>query len=132
MRIRALKEKDYDKLCQWWKFWRFGAPERKYLPNDGKGGIMVTNNDIDICCGFLYFTNSKIAWLEFVVSNPDYKEKDRSDAIIFLINNLVAIAGSKGFEAVFTSVKHPSLIKSFEKSGFIVGSNNTMEMTYLI
>ena len=132
MRIRALKEKDYDKLCQWWKFWRFGAPDRKYLPNNGKGGIMVTNNGIDICCGFLYFTNSKIAWLEFIVSNPEYRENDRQEAIEYLIENLIAIASSKGFEAVFTSVKHPNLINTFKKVGFSVGSNNTMEMTYLV
>jgi hypothetical protein len=126
--IRALTENDYPELCKWWKFFRFSAPQKEYLPNDGLGGIMVTKDGIDICAGFLYFTNSKLSWLEFIVSNPDYRESDRKDAIVFLISELTEIAKRKGFSAVFTSVKHQGLIKHYEACGYSKGSNNTTEM----
>lgn len=131
MKTRALTELDYPMLCEWGRWFRFDIPQQKFLPNNGLGGIMITKDGIDICAGFLFFTNSKIAWLEFVVSNPKYRETDRNQAIEFLINQLVYIAKDKGFEAIFTSVKHPNLIKKFENIGFVTGSNNTKEMIFL-
>ncbi len=34
---------------------------------------------------FMYFTNSEGVLLEWIVSNPSYKDDDRQDAIEFLI-----------------------------------------------
>ena len=38
---------------------------------------MIEKNNIPIVAGFLYFTNSSAVLLEWIVSNPDYKEKDK-------------------------------------------------------
>ena len=127
-KIRLLTDNDYQTLQKWWNFWRFPAPKKEYLPDDGRGGIMVYKDEIDICAGYLFFTNSKMAWIEFIVSNYEYKEKDRKEAICFLINELTHIAKSKGFEVVFTSVKNENLIKRFKECGYVVGSENTKEL----
>lgn len=127
-KIRLLKDKDYPTLLKWWMFWRFPAPKKEYLPDNGCGGIMVYKENIEICAGYLFFTNSKMAWLEYIVSNNEYKDKDRKDALSFLINELTQIAKAKGFEIVFTSVKNENLKKRYLECGYSIGSENTTEM----
>jgi len=127
-KIRLLTDDDYPKLVSFWNFWRFPAPPKDYLPDEGRGGIMVTKNGIDICAGYLFFTNSKMAWLEFIVSSNEYKGKDRQDAICFLINEATDLARRKGFKVVFSSIKHKNLIKHYQNCGYSVGSENTTEL----
>ncbi len=117
-KARILTEDDYDMLSPWYKWHRFPQPPKDCLPNNGLGGIMITKDGIDIVAGYLYFTNSKMTWLEFIVSNPKYKENDRKEAIEFLINELSEIAKSKGFSVVFTSVKKEGLINRYLACGF--------------
>jgi hypothetical protein len=125
---RMLKDSDYDELCKWWKWFRFPAPPKDYLPEDGKGGIMISKNGVNICAGFLFLNNSKIAWCEYLVSNPQYREEDRKEAIEAVIFQLCGIAKGKGYKAVFTSLKSESLINRYESVGFTKGSANTTEM----
>lgn len=126
--VRILEENDYIELQQWWAFWRFPAPPQDCLPNNGTGGIMLSKDGIDIVAGFIYFTNSKLAWLEYIVSNPNYKEPDRKELICSLIEEIGFVAKSKGYRAIFTSVKNENLVKRYEECGYVKGSNNTYEM----
>lgn len=127
-KVRMLTDEDYETLCSWWKFWKFPAPPKDHLPMDGKGGYMVTKDGVNICAGFIFFTNSKMAWLEFIVSSNTYKEKDRPEAIQTVITELTDLARRKGFKTVFTSLKHESLINHYEQCGYIKGSKGTTEM----
>ena len=46
--VRELNENDYeDILVGWWKQWGWVAPKRDFLPNNGKGGIIVYDEDAD-------------------------------------------------------------------------------------
>jgi hypothetical protein len=126
--LRMLTDNDYDMLRSWWKWFRFPAPPKDYLPEDGRGGILVSKNGVPICAGFLFLNNSKIAWIEYLVSNPEYREEDRQQAIQRVIYELCVIAKNKGYKAAFTSLKNQNLIKRYEAVGFSVGSSNTTEM----
>lgn len=126
--IRLLTDNDYPTLLNWWIAGNFPPPPKDLLPEEGRGGIMVYKDNIEICAGYLFFTNSKMAWLEFVVANNLYREKDRKEAIRFLINELTQIAKSNGFKIIFTSVKHEGLKKHYIDCGYVVGSENTTEL----
>lgn len=130
--VRFMEEDDYDKMLPWFKWWRFPAPLKEMLPYNGLGGLMVCKDGMNICGGFLYKTNSKIAWVEYIVSNPEYKSKDRTDAIKYLIHSLKKLAISYGYRVLFTSVKNESLINHLKDEGFIVGSSGTSEMVCVI
>lgn len=133
MQIRYLQDSDYDILLNWWTFWRFGIPSKDFLPENGLGGIMISSDDgIPICAGFLYMTNSKVAWLEYIVSNPEYREKDRKLMLTCLIQELTEIAVKNGYKYVFTTVKHPSLIERYKESGYVVGTVGGTEMVYSV
>lgn len=129
---RLLNEGDYDELCRWWQWFRFPVIPKECLPENGCGGIMISKDGIDICAGFLYYTNSAMCWIEFIVSNPDYKSKDRGEAIRILIDELSADAKRNGFECIFTSVKNQSLIKHYEACGYRKKYNNTTEMIKIL
>lgn len=126
--LRRLEDADYSKLVKWWKDWGWQAPPRDFLPENGTGGFMVSNDDSDICAGFIYLTNSKIAWIEFIISNKQYKEKDRKDAIQFLINSLSAIAEESGAGYGYAVLKHKGLIDYYQNSGFEQSDKNVTEM----
>ena len=84
--VRKLTEQDYSMLVDWWKWWRWSPPSKNLLPDNGTGGIIIEKNNIPVVAGFLYFTNSEMVLLEWIISNPKYKESDRKDAIEMLIN----------------------------------------------
>lgn len=132
LKTRLLNDTDYDILVEWWKgwpSWKNAVPPKDMLPQNGQGGVMVYKDDTNICAGFLYTTNSKIAWLEFIISNPQYRGEHRKEAIKTTIDTLCYMAKELGFGAVFTSVKHPSLIKYFKDYGFTIDSHSSYEMT---
>lgn len=129
--IRPLREDDYPQLCDWWKWNRFPVLERDYLPSNGLGGIMIAKDGVDIVAGFLYFTNSKMCWLEFIVRNPKYRNKDAKEAIRLLIDELTGVAQRKGCKAIFSSIKRESLVGHYEACGF-AKKEGTFEMVKLL
>ncbi|KZE77495.1 hypothetical protein AV926_14060 [Myroides marinus] len=126
---RIIKEEDYTELLTWWKWHRFSPPLLEMLPNSG---VMISKEGVNICAGYIYFTNSKICWIEFIVSNPNYRELDRKEAIKELILQLGYIAKDNGFKVAYTNLKNPSLIKFFSDVGYHEGSINTTEMISLL
>jgi hypothetical protein len=131
--IRLLNESDYDNtLVKWWKDWRWSAPPKEMLPNNGLGGFMVSKGDVDICAGFAFFTNAGIAFSEFIVSNFDYKEDDRKEAIEFLIESISAACKKAGHKAVWTVLHSNSLIEKYENCGYKRTQDNCTEMIKLL
>ena len=127
--IRLLNDSDYDNtLVNWWKDWEWDAPAKEFLPENGLGGFMVSKGEVDICAGFVYLTNSKLAWSEFIISNKNYKEKDRSQAIEYLINTKCLSAKDAGYLSVWTCVVNEHLITKYENCGFNKMTSNCTEM----
>lgn len=125
---RILNESDYDVLVGWWKKWRWIPPPKDFLPQDGTGGIMIEKDGVQVVAGFIYLTNSAVAWSEFIISNFDYKEKDRAEAIKFLISELTRIAKDCGKKYVYTVVKNKHLQQYYDEIGYQLGSQKVNEM----
>jgi len=134
MIVRKLNSSDYDDiLVGWWKQWRWTPPSKDFLPEDGEGGWIVYDGDIPVCAGFNYITNSKTGWCEFIISNFDYKDKEkRKQALATLIATINKFFEIQGCKYIFTSVKNESLISAYEESGFQRGSNKCLEMVKII
>ena len=76
--IRPLNSEDYDTiLVDWWKDWGWTPPPKDFLPDNGKGGMMILDGEIPVCAGFIYMTNSNVYLLEFMVSNKKYRKKPK-------------------------------------------------------
>lgn len=126
--VRNLQEPDYEVLVTWWKDWKWTPPPRDFLPQNGIGGIMIEKDGQAIVAGFLYLTNSAVAWSEFIISNKEYRDKDRKDAILFLISELTRIAKECGYKYVYTVVKNKNLQEHYLKIGYANGSQKVNEM----
>lgn len=128
--VRDLKEEDYDEiLVGWWDQWGWTAPERDFLPENGTGGVMVMDDDIPVCAGFCYFANSKVAWVDWIISNKEYRKKpERSHAIRILIYYLTQACKSIGYKYCYALIKNKNLIKTYEDLGYTKGDSYTSEM----
>jgi len=132
--IRKLNSTDYeDTLVDWWKDWGWEPPAKDFLPDEGEGGLLVLDNDIPVCAGFIYITNSKVAWINWIVSDKSFENKKiRNKAIEVLLENLVTIAVKNKNSYVFASNNNLSLINRFVNIGFTKGCENTTEIIFKI
>jgi len=128
--IRQLSSSDYDDiLLKWWDDWGWQAPPKDFLPNNGESGLIVMDNDIPICAGFIYTTNSKVAWVDWIISNKEYRKKpQRSEAIKQLIEVLTDVCENRGYKYVYALIKHSNLTETYESLGYIKGDSYTGEM----
>jgi hypothetical protein len=133
LNIRRLNEGDWETLCQWWEAWpEWVNPPKDFLPDNGTGGLMVFKDETPIVAGFIYYTNSKGALLEWIVSNPDYRESDRKDAIELLIISAEAVCKANGVNYMFTIGRSKSLIQTHDALGWTVDKNSSHEITKII
>ena len=129
MTVRQLKKEDYEMLCVWWRKWRWTPPVREVLPNEGTAGFIVYDENTPVVAGFLYDTNSSISWVEWVVSNFDYKDKKgRKEAISTLLIYLEALAKAKGKKICYSLLKSKSLIEAYKEQGYSLAETGYTEM----
>ena len=133
MNIRRLTEKDWHTITEWWSTWpKWQSPPKDFLPEDGKGGLIVEKDNKPIVVGFIYLTNSKTALLEWIVSDPKYRESDREDAIELLITGAENVIKALGYKYLFAVMQHEKLIKTHEKLGWIKDKKPSYELTKII
>ena len=121
MNTRLLKDEDWETLCKWWEAWPdWGNPPKSLLPDNGRGGLMVEKDGKPIVAGFIYLTNSKVCLLEWIVSDPEYRNKDRKKAIELLITSAEETCKKMGNIHMFSVCKNKHLINTHEKLGWSV------------
>lgn len=130
LKVRQLQQGDYENiLLKWWQDWSWTAPTKEFLPEDGVGGMIVFDDDEPVCAGFLYLTNSKASWVDWIISSKTYRKKpERKLAIGILIESLTGISKELGYKFAYALIKHPSLIEVYQGQGYIKGDSYTSEM----
>jgi len=127
--IRKLEASDWGTLVKWWDSWpEWAAPPKTFLPDSGTGGLIVEKGKQPIVAGFLYFTNSQAVLLEWIISNPEYRNKDRQEAIELLINTAEAICKKQGQVHMFSIGRNKHLIETHKKLGWTVDSKPSYEI----
>ena len=129
MEIRKLTEKDWDTLVSWWDSWPdWQNPAKDFLPDNGTGGFMIEKNNKPIVAGFVYITNSKAVWLEWIISDPEYREDDRDMAITCLITTIEKIIKGWGYKYMFSIGRTKSLIEKHKELGWHVDMKPSHEL----
>ena len=134
LNIRKLKDSDWNTLVELWSGWPewVNHPTKDMLPENGTGGFIVEKNETPIVAGFMYTTNSKVAWLEWIVSNVDYKEKDKNDAIKLLITGIEHVAKESGFKIILSIGRNKNLINTHKEIGYQVDDKPSYEIIKII
>ena len=119
-----------DTLVKWWNSWPdWTAPAKDFLPDNGTGGLMVEKDGEPIVAGFIYETNSSSVLLEWIVSDPEYRDNDRSQAVELLIIEAEKLTKSLGYNYMFTIGRSKQLMEAHKKLGWFVDDKPSHEIT---
>jgi len=132
MNTRTLTESDWETLSDWWKAWNWPVMAKDMLPDNGTGGIMVENEGENIVAGFLYWSNSKLVWLDWIISNPKVSRDIRQEAIKKLILTAEHMTKQAGSKYMMSISRSNSLLKTHEQMGWNVDKTPSHEMVKVI
>ena len=132
--IKKLSSTDYDKiLVNWWGDWRWKAPPKDFLPENGMGGYMVYDEEVPVCAGFVYVTNSKVGWCDWIISNFNYKDKvKRKEGLKKLISSLTMVLKKSKCKYAYALIKSDSLIKVYKEEGYLEAGQYNKEMIKIL
>jgi hypothetical protein len=131
MEIRQIKESDFSMLDQWWLDHGMKIPDRKLLPHNGTGGFIVSIGKEDVAAGYLYFTNSSIAYSDFGISNANYRNKEkRNKAIAYLLDYVFSLALKKGYTFTWATSKVSGVINKCKELGYDINEGHTLIYKY--
>lgn len=100
---------------------------------DGRGGAIAFDGDVPICAGFLYLTNSKASWIDWIISSKTYTDREkRKFALNLLISTLTDLSKDMGNKYAYALIKHDNLIKTYQSLGYIKGDSYQSEMIKIL
>ena len=132
LKVKLLAEKDYETLLAWWKAWDWPIMPKDMLPDNGTGGIMIEHKNQQIVAGFLYWSNSKLVWLDWIISNPNADKKVRKQAIEKLITTAEKMVKEAVSKYIMSISRSSSLLKIHEKLGWKVDKKPSYEIIQVI
>ena len=126
---RQLKESDWETLQSWWKAWGWPEMSKDLMPLDGLGGLIIEKEGKPIASGFLYLTNAKVAWTEWIVSDPEYREHDRVDALKLIVEGLEKVAIQAGCTIILSVGRNKGLLNIHKELGYTVDDSPSYEIS---
>lgn len=127
--FRSFSDKDHVTVFKWWDWWwgKDKGIERDILPHNDYC-YMIEKNNTPVASGFLYMDkNAPIGYLTFVVSNPEYKEKDRRIIIEQLIVGAEKEAKLQGIKFMFTVCESTNMQNIHNKLGWTISKAPSYE-----
>ena len=124
MKSRKLLPTDYEQLCEWWIGWRWAVPPPTTMLSDL--GVMISNDDVNICAGFLYLMNKEtVGWFTFPVSNPTVRGIERKEGMKMLVKEIEKIAKENGVLHLYSALRNPSMISLQKENGYVANGGYT-------
>lgn len=109
--IRRYTHRDYPMIKEWYERRGKQAPSPAILSDMG----YIADERV---CGFLYLTNSNMAMIEGIISNPESVPSLRKESLTKLLGYMIDTSLLLGYENIFGLTAHPSMHKQAEKFGF--------------
>ena len=129
LNVRHLRDEDYTTISKWWEQWKWPVLPKESLPSTG---LIVEKDGVSIVSCYIYITNSTGALLEWIVSDPNYKGKDRKQAIELLITTAEKMLKKQGVTYVFSISRSKHLMETHKKLGWFVDKRPSHEMTKIL
>ena len=129
LQVRTLRESDWEIMSAWWRAWGWPEMSKDLMPLNGLGGIIVEKEGIPIASGYLYLTNSKVAWTEWIVSDPNYRQEDRAEALKMIVSGLEEIAVAAGYKIILSVGRNKGLLNIHKELGYTVDDNPSHEIS---
>jgi len=129
LKLRSLQESDWETLQTWWKAWGWPEMSKDLMPLDGLGGLIVEKDSKPIAAGFLYLTNAKVAWTEWIISDPNYRGEDRIECLKIVVQGLEDVAVNAGYKIILSVGRNKSLLNIHKELGYTVDDNPSYEIS---
>lgn len=126
LNIRKIIEKDWEFIPSWWEAYKSEGFPKDFLPDNGLGGFIV-QKEKPIAAMWLWMTNSKTAIPAVVVSDRNYKDSDRSDALQLLMNYTTDYAEELGYKYAFGWGKPGVLLEKYREAGYHIDETPSYE-----
>ena len=127
--IRKIELKDYEYINKWWVEQGFQPVSVEVLPMNGLGGLIV-EKEKPIAAAYLYLTNSKMGYIDNLISDPKYKSKDRFDVILELMAACKKMAEDVGCLDMWAITNNKGILKRCKTLGYNVTETNYGLITY--
>lgn len=127
--IKTVKynRKEHEEIIhKWWQEHGWPTIPHQALP---QFGLIALLNDKPRAVGFIYKTDSCIAWLEWILKDPSLVAQDKDIVLDYLIKDLIQYAKDQGFRIVFTSIENKSLGHRLLGHGFKSNDSKMTNMT---
>ena len=121
--IRPIEEEDYVFINKWWETLGKLPPPRSLLPEDGLHGLMACKDGKPIVCTYLYLTNSKFGYCDYMISDMNYKGRDRFSIVLELMNVSIGTAWELGCEDFWFITKNKGMLKRCKSLGVKVSDD---------
>ena len=122
MTLRKIEEEDVETIQSLYsKIEGFRKPARPNLPGNGLDGFVAISEDGAIIgATYVYMAaNAPYCWIEWSISDKDYRGKDRKDILPALIEYACDTMKQAGYQVAFAFASEPQkLIHKYEAAGF--------------
>lgn len=123
--VRAFTPEDHKTVATWWTAQKWPVIPMDLLPT----GIVVEYEGAPVAMGWLYKSNSKMAYMEWLVADPLADKTVKGTCLDILVQAIISEAKKDGYTTIFTNTSHPKLIERYTNMGFKVTEGN---MTNLV
>ncbi len=127
--IRKIELEDYKYINKWWVEQGFQPVSVEVLPMNGLGGLIV-EKEKPIAAAYLYLTNSKMGYIDNLISDPKYISKDRFDVILELMAACKKMAEDVGCLDMWAITNNRGILKRCKTLGYNVTETNYGLITY--
>ena len=121
--VRKIELSDYEFIDKWWDEQGFGPLNRGILPMDGLGGVII-EKEKPIAAAYLYLTNSKVGYIDNLITDPKYVSKDRFDIVLMLIQACEQMANEIGCVEIWAMTESKGILKRCKALGYNTSERN--------
>lgn len=116
------KDEFYETFCKWLISQKFPLLNKEVLPENV---FVMYADEIQSYCIWVYFTDSKLAWIAFPASNKNVSYAKKKGGLRFLINYVCDYLKKKGILTVFTTSATENVEEALLSNDFQIGDQNT-------
>jgi len=129
LNIRNIEKRDYKYINKWWKDSDLPIPKPTVLPENGLGGLII-EKEKPIAAAYIYLTNSSMGYIDFLISDPKYKSKDKYNILLKLVKQCTEHCKSLGFETTWAMLENKHLINMAIETGWKTWGGPQTIVTY--
>jgi len=111
MNLKRVTSKDFPKIVLWYRKRGLTPPDPRALSDVG----FIADGR---AAAWLYITNSNMAMIEGVISDPESTPSLRKESLNKLIGFIIDFAVSLGYTQIIGVTKHPNMLELVKRYGF--------------